>query len=255
MTGPPGPGDSAGVPWQGRSFSPSGFEGDDGAADPRLAAALQAHAAGTAGLGAVVAAMAGSRLLVPVVAALGEGGTSPETGLTVDKSADMAMVTLKGRDGRVALPAFSSVATLTAWDPAARPVPVEARRAALAAVDEGADVVVLDVAGPVSLVVPRPAVWALAQGRAWTPSPQDPEVAAAVRDAVEREQDVEAVRCEAGESAELRVVLTVRPGLDREQLQALTGAVSQRFAASEVIAERVDSMEMRITSGRGDNRS
>jgi hypothetical protein len=98
-------------------------------------------------------------------------------------------------------------------------------------------------------------VWALAQGRAWTPSPQDPEVAAAVRDAVEREQDVEAVRCEAGESAELRVVLTVRPGLDREQLQALTGAVSQRFAASGVIAERVDSMEMRITSGRGDNRS
>lgn len=226
--------DSAGVPWQGRSFTPSGFEGDDGAADPRLASAVAAHRAGDAALDDVVAALAGARLLVPVVAARGE------------EAAEMAMVTLRGADGRVALPVFSSVAALAAWDAAARPVPVEARRAALSAVDEGADVLVLDVAGPVTVVVPRPAVWALAQGRAWVPSPRDLEVAAAVRAAATAVPGVADVRCEPGKRAELRVVLLVRPGLDADGVRSLTEAVSGHLAASEVVADRVDSVELRV---------
>ncbi|MFP5336691.1 MAG: SseB family protein [Actinomycetes bacterium] len=242
--------DSAGVPWQGRSFTPSGFDGDDGSPDAALAAAVAVHAAGTGDLADVVAALAAARLLVPVVAALGEGGTSPQTGLPVEKSADMAMVTLRGRDGRVALPVFSGVPALAAWDTAARPVPVDARRAALAAVAEGADVVVLDVAGPVTVVVPRPAVWAVAQGRAWTPSPRDPEVAAAVARAADAVAGVDGVRCEPGERAELRVVLAVRPGLDRVALSTLTAAVSGALAASEVVAERVDSLELSVTPSR-----
>lgn len=239
--------DSAGVPWQGRSIAASGFAGDDGSPDAGLAAAVAAHAAGTGDLADVVAALAAARLLVPVVAALGEGGTSPRTGLPVETSADMAMVTLRGRDGRVALPVFSGVPALAAWDAAARPVPTGARRAALAAVAEGADVVVLDAAGPVTVVVPRPAVWAVAQGRVWTPSPRDPEVAAAVAGAAGAVAGVDGVRCEPGERAELRVVLAVRPGLDREALSALTTAVSGALAASEVVAERVDALELRLT--------
>jgi hypothetical protein len=185
---------------------------------------------------------------VPVVATLGEGGTSPETGLGVEKSADMAMVTLRGRDGRVALPVFSSVEALAAWDAAARPLPVDARKAALSAVAERADVLVLDVAGPVTAVVPRPAVWAVAQGRSWTPSPRDPQVAAAVREACAGEPTVAAVACEPGERAELRVVLHVRAGLDRPGLDALTGRVSARLGASDVVAERVDSLELKVTA-------
>lgn len=226
--------DSAGVPWRGRSFTPSGFEGDDGTADPRLASALAAHQAGDAGLDDVVAALAGARLLVPVVATRGE------------EAAEMAVVTLRGTDGRVALPVFSSVAALAAWDAAARPVPVEARRAALSAVDSGTDVLALDVAGPVTVVVPRPAVWAVAQGRSWVPSPRDREVAAAVRAAVTAVPGVDDVRCEPGERAELRVVLLVSPGLDADGVRALTEAVSGHLAASEVVAERVDSLELRV---------
>ena len=241
-----GSADSAGVPWQGRSFTPSGFEGDDGSADDALAATLERLAARAAGPAEVVAAMTPARLLVPVVAALGEGGTSPETGLAVEKSADMAMVTLRGRDGRVATPVFSSVAALTAWDAAARPVPVDARRAALAAVSEGAEVMVLDVAGPVTFVLPRPAVWALAQGRDWTPSPADPLVHAAVEAALSAVPEVVAGRCEPGERAELRVVLGVRPGLDAAALQQVTRAASAALGASETVAERVDSLELRL---------
>ena len=46
----------------------------------------------------------------------------------------MAAMTLLAADGHRALPVFTSIAALAAWDPAARPVPVTAARAAQAAV-------------------------------------------------------------------------------------------------------------------------
>lgn len=240
--------DSAGVPWAGRSFSASPFETDDGSADPLLLDALTAYQRDLSQLGRVVAAVAASRLLVPVVATEQEAGTSAVSGMRVDRSADMALVTLRGKDGRIALPVFTSVTTLSAWDAEARPVPVDPRAACLSAVEEGADVLVLDVAGPVSVLLPRPAVWAVAQGRPWTPSPQDPDVHRAVTAAAAPEPYVRHVRCEPGDRAELRVVLALRPGLDREAVDQLTQRIAQRLAADEVVAERVDSVEMRLTS-------
>jgi SseB protein N-terminal domain len=230
--------DSAGVPWAGRTLSSSGFEADDGTADPRLARTLQAYSAGEVGLAAVAAAVSGVRVLVPVVAVAGEG----------EDSADMALVTLKSPDGRTALPVFSSVAALTRWDATARPVPVDARRAALSAVDEGCSLLVLDPSGPATAVLPRPALWAIAQGRGWTPSPEDGEVVRAVRAAATSVGGVRAARCEPGTRAELRVVLTVSSGLDRQALDALTERVSQRLASSEMVAERVDSLEVRVVA-------
>lgn len=240
--------DSAGVPWRGRTLQRTGFEGDDGTADPALVAALAGYRDDGAALVDVVRALPRARLLVPVVATLGEQGTGERTGLAVEKSAEMAVVTLKGTDGRVALPVFSSTNAMHAWEPGARPVPVDARRAALSAVQEGADVLVLDVAGPVTAVVPRPAVWAVAQGRTWTPSPQDPQVAAAVTAAACADPLVVEATCHPGTRAELCVVLGVRHGLDRAGLQALTAAVSRRLAADPIVTERVDSVEMRLTA-------
>jgi hypothetical protein len=237
------PADSAGVPWAGRTLSPHGFESDDGTAPRALVTALE-----DGDTQAILSALAGARLLVPVVAVLGESEpVSAEPGaLYADKSADMALVTLKAPDGRAALPVFTSVETMAAWDASARPVPVESRRAALSAVDEGCSLLVIDPAGPATAVLPRPALWALAQGHDWTPAPRDPQVHAAVRDAVQVLEPVVDVTCEPGERAELRVVLAVRPGLDRDGLDALTSAVSQRLAASEVVAERVDSLELKV---------
>lgn len=212
-----------------RDLPPAAYAGDVGDADPALAAALAA-----ADVEAVVAALPGARLLVPVVATASEDG-----------DADMALVTLRGRDGRSALPVFSHLAALSAWDAAARPVPVEARRAALSAVDEGADVLVVDPAGA-AVVVPRPAVWALARGVPWTPSPRDPEVLAAVRAACRAVPGVRDAEGEPGERAELRVVLSVVPGLDRPALDALTADAGRRLAAEQLVADRVDSLELRL---------
>ncbi len=240
--------DSAGVPWAGRTLTPQPFAGDTGEADAALTRALANADGGVAGEAAVVAALAGTRLLVPVVAVLTEAGEASATqrALHGDKGADMAVMLRTRPDGTRALPAFTSRAALAAWDVTARPVPVEAERAALAAVAEGCQTLVLDEAGPARFTVRRPALWALAQGRGWIPSPQDPEVVAAVRSACSGLAGLDGVRCETGARAELRVVLGVRPGLDRAGLDALLAAVQARLSADPVVAERVDSLEVKV---------
>ncbi|GAB3688099.1 SseB family protein [Angustibacter aerolatus] len=241
-----GPHDSAGVPWGGRELPRGGFDGDDGSADPALVEALQALAAGRGGEPEVVAALAVARVLVPVVAVLGEGEET--THGTADKSADMALVTLTAPDGRRALPVFSGQESLRQWDPTARPVPVDARRAAVSAVAEGCDVVVLDPAGPLPFVLPRPALWAIGQGRSWVAAHDDPDVLAALRLAVRDEPDVVDVAGEPGEQAQLRVRLLVRPGLDPSAVRELGGRVGAALQASDVVRERVDGVELALAA-------
>jgi len=225
-------------------LAPAQFQDDDGSPDPDLEQALQACSAGS-GTEAVVAALARARVLVPVVAVLGESGQSSLTGLRSDKSADMALVTLTSPDGRRTLPVFSSTAALAAWDARARPVPVHARRAALSAVQDGCELLVVDPAGA-GVLVPRPAVWAVAQDEAWIPSPRHPRVRAAVLEAVAHEPAVLAVHQEPGARAELRVLLQVRAGLDRAGLDAVTSRITAALAASQVVADLVDSVELRV---------
>ena len=80
-------------------------------------------------------AVRAARFLVPVVAAPTGIDTSGEH--AVETSVDMAAVTLVAPDGRRALPVFSGLDALRAWDPQARPVPVTPARAGQAAVTEG----------------------------------------------------------------------------------------------------------------------
>lgn len=116
-----------------RSLAEPAFPDDDGLIDVSLAAAR--------GDDARVAAVFGdARVFVPIVAVLGERATDGS-----DKSADMAVVLMTGKDGRTALLAFSSVAALETWNPLARPVPVWGRDAVLAARDEGASTILLDL--------------------------------------------------------------------------------------------------------------
>lgn len=134
-----------------RSLASPQFPGDDGAVQPALAAALGDDLA-------VLQALPDARVFVPIVPLLGD---TPVGG---DKNADMAAVLMTGADGRQGLLAFSSVATMAAWDPSARPVPVLGRDAALAAVDEGASAVLLDLGSPSFSVVEHDDVQHLASG-------------------------------------------------------------------------------------------
>ncbi|MFC9796258.1 SseB family protein [Streptomyces sp. NPDC127584] len=165
-----------------------GFSDDDGTADPRLAAALAAWAEDRTAHGPVLDALREARLLVPVVAVLGEVETD-ENGLRREKTSDMAVPTLTAGDRR-ALPAFTSIASLALWDPAARPVAVPLHQALQAAAHEKADTVVLDLAGPVPYQLTGPALLALAEGRTSADPLDDPAVREAVRAAVAAEPAV-----------------------------------------------------------------
>ena len=149
----------------GRTIPDPGFAGDHGEPGAALAAALAAYVAGSGSHVDALAAVRASRLLVPVVAVLGEVEVD-ERGLAHDKTSDMATVLLQGADGRMALLAFSGMPALQAWDPEARPVPVTARTAAQAALQDGAAAIVVDVAGPATFVVEGQDLEGLAQG--WT---------------------------------------------------------------------------------------
>lgn len=200
-----------------------GYSDDDGSADPALAAALaryaQARGAATAagsgsgtaaatGAGAgdgprraaaeVAAALQGARLLVPVVAVLGEAETGAD-GLRREKSSDMAVPVIEAPDGRRALPAFTSSATLARWRPDARPVAVPLHQALQAVAHERADTLLIDLAGPVPYELTGADLRAAARGTAG----RDPLADPAVREAV---------------GAALRTALAAQPGVVRAHL-------------------------------------
>jgi hypothetical protein len=131
-----------------RLLAGAGSADDTGEPDVGLTTALAAYAADPAREPEVLAALGEARLLVPVVAELGERETGPD-GLVGDKSSDMAAVLMRGPDGRLALLAFTGLEAMQRWDPDARPVPVPARTAALAALQDGAEGLLIDLAGPV----------------------------------------------------------------------------------------------------------
>jgi hypothetical protein len=171
-----------------KNIPDSGYSDDDGTADPALTAALAAWAEDRTAIGPVLEALGGARLLVPVVAVLGEV-EEDETGLRREKTSDMAVPTLQAGDRR-ALPAFTSTASLALWDPQARPVAVPLHQALQAAAHEKADTVVLDLAGPVAFELTGSALLALAEGRTSADPLDDPAVTSAVREAVAAEPAV-----------------------------------------------------------------
>ncbi|SED18046.1 SseB protein N-terminal domain-containing protein [Nocardioides exalbidus] len=146
-----------------RTVPDSGFADDSGAADPRVAAALVAHAAGRTSSAEALAALQDARLLVPVVAVLGEVELDA-AGLAHDKSSDMAAVLVQAADGSKGLLAFTSTETMSRWDPEARPVPVTTPTAATAAVQDGAEALLVDLAGPATYVLDGDDLTRLAAG-------------------------------------------------------------------------------------------
>jgi len=180
--------------------------------------------------------------------------TEIRDGLRVDGHAEMATVTLTGPDGQRALPVFSGLDALAAWDPQARPVPVTADRAAQAAVAEGCDTMLLDLASPHALALRPSMVWALAMVRDWEPAHEDPVVAAGVAAAVAAEPDVAGHDLGDGEppaSGVLRVRLALRPGLGDEAVAALATRVGERLATDGELRARLDGLSFAVRQADG----
>jgi SseB protein N-terminal domain len=180
------------------------YRDDHGDADPAVAAALAAYAAGTGTEHAVLIALAESRLLVPVVAVLADEQTvladertGPADELTRpaaghdrsnhesvgprgfpvhgEKVSEIAMPSITGRDGRPALAAFTCLDAVRRWRPAARPVPVPSLGVWQSAMQESS-AVVIDIAGPVPLAIEGARLEAMAAGAQVPALHEDPDV-------------------------------------------------------------------------------
>jgi hypothetical protein len=245
--------DSAGVPFEGRSFQANDSAGDDGSADPLLIETVLRFHARELGLTEVVAALESARLLVPLLTARGDEGVGAH-GQVVDKTQELALVTLAGPDGRAALPLFSSVDTMRAWNPVARPIPVTAARAALAAAADGLGAIVLDPGSPTELALRRTAFESLATASRFTPCFLDERVLDAFLAATSSESSVRAVQLAPGDpdarlaGPELVVHLTLDAGLGQEELDAVISRLGDAWAASPVILDRVDSIAVRLAA-------
>ncbi|MEL5953726.1 SseB family protein [Streptomyces sp. CLV115] len=225
-----------------------GYSDDDGTADPALTTALAAWAEDRKAVGPVLEALRGARLLVPVVAVLGEveedvevsrasgkGGDGGRVGgLRREKTSDMAVPTLRAGDRR-ALPAFTSTDSLARWDPQARPVAVPLHQALQAAAHEQADTVVLDLAGPVAFELTGSALLALAEGRTSADPLDDPAVTSAVRNAVAAEPSV--LRAHLGPGrADGTLALVLAAGTEPAEAAR---RVADALAADEVLRARL----------------
>nr|WP_255633232.1 SseB family protein [Demequina sp. TTPB684] len=229
------------------------FADDDGTADARLAQALIRFSRGKATLAEVVDALQYARVLVPVLAD-GEQRVMGKHGVEQDHVASAGVVAVHMPDGRAALPIFTDVDAMRTWNADARPVPAEGPRAALAAAAEGWNVMVLNPSME-SVLIPRPAVWALGQGEQWRPAVMDDRVVEDVREAiieaVPLDDEVRRIDATPGKRAEVAVVVMLVPGLQRNAVDDAVRRVHEALAASPVVADRVDSMELRLAPWSG----
>ena len=147
-TNQPEPPATMNEPGHGRRLvSPGRFTADDGSTDTDICAALSAPVDPERLRDAVRA----GRLIVAIVASSAETGESGESG-----GSQMSVVSMVAADGRRGLLAFTGLDAMHRWNPHARPVPVSGSEVAQAALDDGCEAVVIDVAGPSSAVVAEP---------------------------------------------------------------------------------------------------
>lgn len=254
--------DSAGQPWAGRSFEANPWAGDDGTIPAVYAQAianlralpLDALSERAQAQRAVVDSIRDARFLIPLLAEAGDVGFTDE-GLQVDKTQELAIVTVAGPSGQRVLPVFSSAAAMTAWNPDARPVPAEGRRVALAAAADDAQWVVIDPTSDTEFVVRRPAVEAIAKGEPWVPSPIDPSIDAAMINSIAGEFRIRDIALLVGDpdarglSEELVVQLTLAPNLMQQQLDEVVRTLMQRWSENPALGEKIDSLKIQLVAG------
>jgi len=217
---------------------PGPFADDDGSPEPSLAARLARHRDGALGLDGVQHALLDARLLVPVVVAP-DGVTLPSDGACGDGAAQLAGVTVTGRDGRRAQPAFTGLPALVAWDRTARPLPLPATAVARAVLADDGDALLLDPAGPVRVVLDGPLLQALAEGRRWLPPADDPAVVAELSAAVRDLPGVVGVVVTPGTDSDVTVTLTLGAAAPHADVVRTAKAAGDRLAASSLLRTRL----------------
>jgi hypothetical protein len=245
--------DSAGTPWEGRSFDSNSFADDDGSAPPELIEAIAAFRAGEVGAEAVIDQIRVSRLLVPLLANIGESEIGAH-GQNVDKSAELSIVTVKSPDDQDSLVVFSSVEAMGRWNKASRPVPTDAIRIALAAASQMSTRVVLDPGSDTEFVVRRPAIAKIAQSLPWLPPERNDAVLKVLQDSIAGETLVLKIEASTADpqsrllGSELQVSIQLEPKAEPAVVRELIDRISSIWSESEDFAQSVDSVAIKLRS-------
>jgi len=199
-----------------------------------------------------------SRVLVPLLTHAGDIGETPE-GAIVDKTQELSIVTVSGPDGRQVMPAFTSVETMRQWNSEARPIPVPGPQLALAAAEEGTDLIILDPGtSEREFGVRRTQLQAVALGEPRDPAWWDDAVWAAFHRSVAEQPRVRGLELAPGDpearllGPEVVVTLNVELGLSRDGLANLVTELQRAWAADSTIVDRVDSLKVSIRAADQD---
>jgi len=244
--------DSAGIPFDGREFRPHPFDGDDGSCPDALAAALELWVKDPTGeaMAAVINALRTERVLVPLLAEAGEFGLTDE-GKVVDKTQELSIVSVEGPDGKPVAVAFSDVESMRAWNPQARPIPVEAQKVAAWVLDDQMARIVLNPGSATQCVVRRGGVISLLTGDAYTPPWLDGDVVRGIREAF-NEAELATVspgwRLQGGNGPDLSVEVTLPAGLTHEQLQQRQAHWASVWGSNQTVNQRVDGLHLKLVA-------
>lgn len=242
--------DSAGVPWDGRTFEQNPWSNDDGTCPPKLALILRQISEGLATVEALVAGLHGNRLLVPLLAELGDSGLGAH-GQVVDKSAELSIVAVSTPDGATAIPSFTDVSAMRRWNPTARPVPVSVDKLAVAAVGEGHTRVIVNP-GSESIALRRTQLKALALGEGWQRPDYSHPVLELVTSACRKRSEVSGLNLiwhdPMGTLAgpELQIELLLPLGYSANQLNELLGLLVADLGSAN-LNELVDSFGFKVS--------
>ena len=120
------------------------------------------------------------RLLVPLLEVDGDLLEDDDSDPCAGSDRAVAAVSMRQPDGRPLGLAFTGMAPLAEWDASARPLPVEASRAAGAIVAEGGRALLVDAGSAHALRIEGLALARLASGERWPEPWADPAVREAV---------------------------------------------------------------------------
>jgi hypothetical protein len=128
----------------------------------------------------VVACLAAHRVLLPLLEVDGDLLEGDDADPCAGSDRAVAAVSVREPDGSPVGLVFTGVEPMVVWDGAARPLPVEATRAAGAILAEGGRTLIVDPAGPHTVRIEGVALARLASGEPWPDPWVDPAVRAAV---------------------------------------------------------------------------
>ena len=243
--------DSAGVPWEGRTFQPNPHAGDSGETPPEVSEALGAWRSGSGTYSALITAFAANRFLIPLVAHAGDEFDA-DNPVMEDKVQELSVVTVAGPDGEKVIPVFTSATAMKTWNAEARPIPIDAQRVALAAASEHTDRIVVNP-GTDSVVIRRPAVWAMAQGVDYLAPWESPNFLTETRVLLADVEHLDDVTLSAGDprstgaGSDVSLSLTIVADLDPEAVRAVIDEVQARVSGSELFTSQVDALTLTLS--------